>query len=93
MNTSEKSSTGYYKELYRIQDKVLKVIDEIGLNFYLSGGTALGRFFLSHRYSDDLDFLIHNDANFIENIQLIGQHLRVTSRLTSSHHQILFAPG
>jgi hypothetical protein len=75
MNTSGKSSTEYYKEIYRIQDKVFKAMDEIGLNFYLSGGTALGRFFLGHRYSDDLDFLIHNDANFIENIQLIGQHL------------------
>jgi hypothetical protein len=75
MNTSGKSWNEYYKEVYRIQDKVLKAIDETGLNFYLSGGTALGRFLLNHRYSDDLDFLIHNDANFIENIQHIGQHL------------------
>jgi hypothetical protein len=75
MNTSGKYSTEYYKELYRIQDKVLKALDEMGLNFYLSGGTALGRFFLNHRYSDDLDFMGHNDVDFIEHIQNIGQHL------------------
>lgn len=30
--------------------------------FYLTGGTALGEFFLQHRYSDDLDFFTDQPA-------------------------------
>ncbi|MDP3766745.1 MAG: nucleotidyl transferase AbiEii/AbiGii toxin family protein, partial [Dehalococcoidia bacterium] len=31
--------------------------------FYLSGGTALGGYYLAHRYSDDLDFFTRDRAN------------------------------
>ena len=53
-----------YKNLYIIQNKVLLLLKELHLPFYLTGGTALGRFYLKHRYSDDLDFFINDNKNF-----------------------------
>ncbi|MDY6793302.1 MAG: nucleotidyl transferase AbiEii/AbiGii toxin family protein [Thermodesulfobacteriota bacterium] len=32
--------------------------------FYLTGGTALGRHYLKHRHSDDLDFFVNRKNNF-----------------------------
>ena len=44
----------YYRDkLYPFQDRVLKLIQELDVGFYLTGGTALGRCFLNHRYADD----------------------------------------
>jgi len=47
----------YLNQLYPLQDKFLKFFNQYnnGL-FYLTGGTALSRFYFQHRYSDDLDF-------------------------------------
>ncbi len=53
-----------YKSLYNIQNKVLKLLYGLKLPFYLTGGTALGRFYLNHRYSDDLDFFVNDNKNF-----------------------------
>ena len=52
-----------YKKLYSLQDRVLDVVFGVEDEFYLTGGTALSRFFYAKRYSDDLDFLqiIHKD--------------------------------
>jgi predicted nucleotidyltransferase component of viral defense system len=45
----------FYEEiLYPFQDEICALIKND--NFYLSGGTALSRFYYQHRYSDDLDF-------------------------------------
>ncbi len=33
--------------------------------FYLTGGTALSRFYFNHRYSDDLDFFVNDNTDFI----------------------------
>ena len=49
-------NTEFYDALYSFQDAVLETVFEEPLGFYLTGGTALGRFYLHHRYSDDLDF-------------------------------------
>jgi hypothetical protein len=56
--------TFYLDKLYPFQDEVLKIVEGLGLNFYLTGGTALGRCYLKHRYSDDLDFFVNDDENF-----------------------------
>ncbi|HYV90233.1 MAG TPA: nucleotidyl transferase AbiEii/AbiGii toxin family protein [Chitinophagales bacterium] len=40
--------------MYPLQDKVLACMNSEG--FYLTGGTCLSRFYLHHRYSEDLDF-------------------------------------
>ncbi len=37
--------------------------------FYLTGGTALGRAYFSHRYSDDLDFFTNRDKKYTEHVK------------------------
>lgn len=56
--------TYYLETLYPFQDRVLDVIERLNLDFYLTGGTALGRCYLSHRYSDDLDFFVNSHNEF-----------------------------
>ena len=57
----------YYNDtLYPLQDSVLKLIDGFQTPFYLTGGTALSRCYFNHRYSDDLDFFVNKDPNFIQ---------------------------
>jgi len=44
----------YTNNLYPFQDLVLKLIARVDDTFYLTGGTALGRHYLKHRYSEAL---------------------------------------
>jgi hypothetical protein len=49
--------------LYRLQDRILAVAATYGDALVLTGGTALARLYLHHRYSDDLDlFTQHGHA-------------------------------
>ncbi len=60
-----KPSPKYYEEiLYPLQDKVLRVLSKSNTSFYLTGGTALSRGYLHHRYSDDLDFFVNQADDF-----------------------------
>ncbi|MBO4727319.1 MAG: nucleotidyl transferase AbiEii/AbiGii toxin family protein [Spirochaetaceae bacterium] len=60
----------YYEEsLYPFQDKVLTILKDCGLPFYLTGGTAVSRGYLNHRYSDDLDFFVNNDTSFQAHVE------------------------
>lgn len=62
----------YYNDtLYPLQNKVLKLIDTLQTPFYLTGGTVLSRCYFKHRYSDDLDFFINKDLNFIKYSELL----------------------
>lgn len=54
----------YQNSLYPLQDRILKLICELQLPFYLTGGTALSRHYLHHRYSDDLDLFVNSDPTF-----------------------------
>lgn len=86
---SKKFSIEYYKRLYRLQDRVLEIVNNLDVNLYLTGGTALSRFHLNHRYSDDLDFMTHKDPYFGEYIQtitdsLMDDHLEVKAYGISS---------
>lgn len=73
---SERLSNTHYQRLYRLQDRIFRVLDELNLGFYLTGGTALGRFYLQHRYSDDLDFFIHEEPRFLEFVRDIIEGLK-----------------
>jgi predicted nucleotidyltransferase component of viral defense system len=53
-----------YKKLYVLQDKVLDTVFEIENEFYLTGGTALSRFYYPKRYSDDLDFFTNDSKRY-----------------------------
>jgi hypothetical protein len=61
----------YKKELYPFQDEVLGVIGDVDSDFYLTGGTALSRSYLRHRYSDDLDFFVNDAGDFKKQTQAI----------------------
>ncbi len=66
LNTSEI----FYKEkMYPLQNRILNVINESSPSLYLTGGTALSRFYLFHRYSDDLDLFTNADKNFPEEVE------------------------
>jgi len=54
----------YLNKLYPFQDEIFRIIAEEKTGFYLSGGTALGRFYLQHRFSDDLDFFLNRAEDF-----------------------------
>lgn len=58
------SAEFYTQQLYPLQDKALGVLTEAGTDFYLSGGTALSRGWLHHRFSDDLDLFTNNCPDF-----------------------------
>ncbi len=60
-----------YSALYKLQDKVMETLSGNYRSLYLTGGTALGRFYLDHRYSDDLDFFTNNDPAFKEIVNKI----------------------
>ena len=62
----------YYEEiLYPLQDKVLKMLKDCDLPFYLTGGTAVSRGYFGHRYSDDLDFFVNGDSDFQGHIEKV----------------------
>ncbi len=64
----EQKEIAYYEGvLYTLQDKVLELVDNEG--FYLTGGTCLSRFYLNHRYSDDLDFFFRGDLKSREEFE------------------------
>ena len=66
----------YTNQLYPLQDKVLQAVQEVNHSFYLSGGTALSRFYLHHRYSDDLDFFVNQYPDFQSEVGKIITHLK-----------------
>lgn len=39
--------------------------------FYLTGGTALGRHYFSHRFSDDLDLFVNSEPNYSRHVAQI----------------------
>ena len=57
-----------YNTLYQLQDRVMDQVFALDNNFYLTGGTALHRFYYHLRYSDDLDFFTYSDPLFRESI-------------------------
>lgn len=59
------------KNLYELQNTILQLVMSLENAFYLTGGTALHRFYCHNRYSFDLDFFISNSPNFYEDVQEI----------------------
>ena len=62
-----------YKELYKLQDKVLDTVFKTEKEFYLTGGTCISRFYKEKRYSDDLDFFTNDSPRYnvaVRNIKI-----------------------
>lgn len=65
-----------YKQLYKLQDRVLSTVFDVEKEFYLTGGTCLSRFYQEKRRSDDLDFFTNNSSRFsfaVKNIRVALQ--------------------
>jgi hypothetical protein len=49
--------------------------------FYLTGGTALSRCYLHHRYSDDLDFFVNDAPSFQDDVlriqKILSEHFSI----------------
>jgi len=78
-----------YSKLYRLQDNFLEWWKSLELPFYLTGGTALGRFYLNHRFSEDLDFFMNSDSDYPSAIAELRK--KITSQFTVDVQQSLFA--
>jgi hypothetical protein len=70
-----------FGKLYQLQDKFLTFWSALKLPFYLTGGTALGRYYLNHRYSDDLDFFLNSEPRYKELIALIKTKIESSFKL------------
>jgi len=70
------SSGKKYNDLYRLQDKVLEALSGNFGVFHLTGGTALGRFYLHHRYSEDLDLFTNKNLEYHGSVGQIREILR-----------------
>ena len=51
---------------------MIKIVRDLKLPFYLTGGTALSRFYFNYRYSDDLDFFVNKDPHFKDYVRLFS---------------------
>jgi predicted nucleotidyltransferase component of viral defense system len=69
-----------YSELYRLQNRVLTEMGKLEVPFYLTGGTALSRCYLDHRWSDDLDFFSNSDLEFSEHVKRVFKNVLVKFR-------------
>lgn len=85
MNSSNKD----YNKLYQLQDKFLSWWLSLGLPFYLTGGTALGRFYLNHRFSDDLDFFTNANTQYTSYIAELNR--KIKGQFEVNIQQSLFA--
>ena len=67
-----KQSASFYRDiLYPFQDGILNIVRKLNTPFYLTGGTAISRYYFSHRFSDDLDFFVNSDANYSRHVAQI----------------------
>jgi len=85
MNSSKKD----YRKLYQLQDKFLSWWLTLGIPFYLTGGTALGRFYLNHRFSEDLYFFINADPKYPNYISELKNKIGI--RFSVNMQQSLFS--
>ena len=74
----EKDIIRDYTQLYALQDKVLKIIFTEATPFYLTGGTALHRFYCERRYSDDLDLFMQGQPYFYDEVKAVIYNCKKT---------------
>ena len=78
-----------FNSLYKLQVKFLSWWPSLNLPFYLTGGTALGHFYLNHRNSEDLDFFVNNHPEFTSYISTLKFELE--KQFNVNVQQSLFA--
>jgi len=70
------------EKLYPLQNGVLNLVKKLKTPFFLTGGTALRRFYFNHRFSDDLDFFVINESKYNKYVQVILGELYNNSLFT-----------
>ncbi len=53
----------------------MKIVRDLRLPFYLTGGTALSRYYFKHRYSDDIDLFVNSDSSYTEYVKQLTESL------------------
>lgn len=81
-------SKANWTNLYKLQDKILHLLQDELSPFYLTGGTALSRYYLHHRYSEDLDFFCHDQEVFEPSVNQIARKLIRSKLLREQDMQI-----
>ncbi len=74
--------------MYKLQDEILHLLRDELSPFYLTGGTALSRYYLNHRYSEDLDFFCHDQEVFEPSVNIIARSLIRSRYLKEQDMQI-----
>ena len=99
---TEEESEFYHQKLYPFQDDIFKILSDFWKEgFYLTGGTALSRFYYRHRYSDDLDFFFdghtYDDSRFkvlgAKLVDLIRKHNDMEIALEAEYFKRIFIKG
>jgi len=84
----------YTHKLYPLQDNVLSLVKGLPGHFYLTGGTALSRCYLHHRYSDDLDFFVNDSPTFQEDVlrlqKILSDHFSIEVQRSSERFRRFF---
>ncbi|MEI6174211.1 MAG: nucleotidyl transferase AbiEii/AbiGii toxin family protein [Bacteroidota bacterium] len=74
-----------YTELYFLQDKVLSALSGHFGPFYLSGGAALSRYYLNHRFTLDLDLSVNLQRCFLRNATPVVDLLKTQFHVTADN--------
>jgi len=82
------SSKTNWTSLYKLQDEILHLLRDELSPFYLTGGTALSRYYLNHRYSEDLDFFCRDKEVFEPSVNRIARSLVRSKFLKEQDMQI-----
>ncbi len=72
MNPPSASST----ELYKLQDRILAICSAAETGFFLTGGTAVARGYLNHRYSIDLELHVSDSVWFSLWVEQLTERFR-----------------
>ena len=91
----------YLENLYPLQAAIIQIVNGRTDPFYLTGGTALSRGYLNHRYSANLVFFTNNNPSFIKACDsalkgLKGEGFKIkddASNLPYFIRKIIFAKG
>lgn len=76
--------SAYFENLYNLQNNILEIVKSNYLNLYLTGGTALHRFYYKNlRYSEDLDFF-SIDGKIDNSFEIILQNNHINYTIESN---------
>ena len=76
-----------FNKLYQLQNKFLTWLLTLNMPIYLTGGTALGRFYLYHRFCDNLYLHVNDSNRFLNYISNLNSKIGDTFNLDKNSTQ------